>query len=373
MTTRFPIIITLLAATSAAGLAVGAETPANATPEPTFTLNRGENLSTICAGIRQSGVNVSMTDCVSKILFANRQWFDDRFGYVWKDPAAVKLDSAVRLWAGVPYILPAELVAAKPAQAETAPQAAKGPTDAKPIHPGHFDPKGKPPSEFTMEVLRQSSKNLPFADKRDFDEQKKGLVAPMPDLKIMADAGHVVWDMERFQFLNEDREFDSIHPSLRRISVLNNNYGLYEVVCPGRSTRSAAWTSSDISFVRGKTGWIVFDPLVSAETVARVLGRVPEARRPGICPITAVIYSHSHADHWGGVRGLVDEADVRAGKVQIIASRDFMQHTIAENVFAGNAMNRRLFFQYGLLLPASPYGYVGQGLVRAVSAGSHWD
>lgn len=368
MTTRFPIIITLLAATSVAGLAVGAETPANATPPPTFTLNRGENLSTLCASIRQSGVNVSMADCVTKILFANRQWFDDRFGYVWNDPAAVKLDSAVRLWAGIPYVLPAELVAAKPAKTEAAPQASKAPIEIKPIHPGHFDPKGKPPSEFTKEVLRRSSKNLPFADKRDFDEQKKGLIAPMPDLKIKADAGHVAWDMERFQFLNEDREFDSIHPSLRRISVLNNNYGLYEVLS-GKIYQVRGADLSDISFVRGKTGWIVFDPLISAETVRATWELFKKHVGQGL-PVTAVIYSHSHADHWGGVRGLIDEADVRAGKVQIIAPRDFMQHTIAENVYAGNAMNRRLFFQYGLLLPASPYGYVGQGLGQAVSAGA---
>ena len=308
-----------------------------------------------------------MADCVTKILFANRQWFDDRFGYVWKDPASVKLDSAVRLWAGVPYVLPAELVAAKPAQAEAAPQAAKAPAETKPIHPGHFDPKGKPPSEFTKEVLRQSSKGLPFADKRDFEEQQKGLIAPMKDMKIMADAGHVAWDMERFQFLNEDREFDSIHPSLHRISKLNNNYGLYEVV-PG-IYQVRGFDLSDISFVRGKKGWIVFDPMTTTETSRAALKLFQEHVGKGL-PITAVIYSHSHGDHWGGVRGVVDEADVRAGKVEIIAPRDFMQHTISENVYAGNAMNRRLFFQYGLLLPASPYGYVGQGLGQGVPAGA---
>ena len=90
----------------------------------------------------------------------------------------------------------------------------------------------------------------------------------------------------------------------------------------------------------------------------------------GGLPVSAVIYSHTHGDHWGGVRGIVDEADVRSGKVPIIAPVDFMEHTISENVYAGNAMNRRLFYQYGLLLPASPHGYVGQGLGQAVSAGA---
>ena len=87
-------------------------------------------------------------------------------------------------------------------------------------------------------------------------------------------------------------------------------------------------------------------------------------------PVSAVIYSHTHGDHWGGVRGIVDEADVRSGKVPIIAPVDFMDFTVSENVYAGNAMNRRLFYQYGLLLPASPHGYVGQGLGQGVSAGA---
>ena len=93
------------------------------------------------------------------------------------------------------------------------------PARAQQIDPlqGHFHPKGKAPSKFTLEVLRQAKDNLPFADTRDFEEQKKGFIAPMKDLKIMADAGHVAWDMERFQFLDQQDEFDSIHPSLHRI------------------------------------------------------------------------------------------------------------------------------------------------------------
>ena len=137
---------------------------------------------------------------------------------------------------------------------------------------GHFHPKGKAPSPFTLEVLKQARAGLPFGDTRDFDEQKNGLIAPMTEMKIMADAGHVAWDMERFQFLDQQEEFDSIHPSLHRQSRLNNNYGLYEVI-PG-IYQVRGFDLSDITFVRGKTGWIVFDPLVSAET-----GRAP----PGSC------------------------------------------------------------------------------------------
>ena len=232
---------------------------------------------------------------------------------------------------------------------------------------GHFHPKGKAPSKFTLDVLKQAKANLPFADKRDFEEQQRGLIAAMNDLKIIADAGHVAWHMERFQFLNERTEFDSIHPSLLRQSVLNNNYGLYEVI-PG-IYQVRGFDLSDISFVRGKTGWIVFDPLVTAETARAAWKLFQEHVGEGL-PVSAIIYSHTHVDHWGGVRGIVHEADVRSGKIPVIAPIDFMEHTISENVYAGNAMNRRLFYQYGLLLPASPHGYVGQGLGQAVSAGA---
>ena len=243
------------------------------------------------------------------------------------------------------------------------------PARAQQIDPlqGHFHPKGKPPSKFTLEVLKQAKATLPFADKRDFEEQKRGFIAPVPDLKIMADAGHVAWDMERFQFLDTQDEFDSIHASLLRQSKLNNNYGLYEVI-PG-IYQVRGLDLSDISYVRGKTGWIVFDPLVTAEVVRAAWKLFQDHVGEGL-PVSAVIYSHTHGDHWGGVRGIVDEKDVRSGKVPVIAPVDFMEFTISENVYAGNAMNRRLFYQYGLLLPASPYGYVGQGLGQAVSAGA---
>ena len=232
---------------------------------------------------------------------------------------------------------------------------------------GHFHPKGKAPSKFTLDVLRQAKGRLPFADVRDFEEQKKGFIAPMKDLKIMADASHVAWDMERFQFLDQRDEFDSIHPSLHRIARLNNNYGLYEVI-PG-IYQVRGLDLSDITFIRGKTGWIVFDPLVSAETARAAWKLFQEHVGEGL-PISAVIYSHTHGDHWGGVRGIIDEAAVRSGKIPVIAPADFLAQTISENVYAGNAMNRRLFYQYGLLLPASPYGYVTQGLGQAVSAGA---
>lgn len=244
--------------------------------------------------------------------------------------------------------------------------AARAQTPPTPL-PGHFHPKGKAPSEHTKAVLKAAQDGLPFNDTRDFDEQAKGLIAKMPDMVIKADAGHDAWDMASFQFLDQAAEFDSIHPSLHRISKLNNNYGLYEVI-PG-IYQVRGFDLSNISFVRGKTGWIVFDPLVSTETARAAWKLFQEHRGEGL-PITAVIYSHTHGDHWGGVRGIVSEEDVRAGKIEVIAPVDFLAFTVSENVYAGNAMNRRLFYQYGLLLPADPHGYVGQGLGPRISAGA---
>lgn len=246
------------------------------------------------------------------------------------------------------------------------------PASAQSASPGpaplkeHFHPKGKAPSRHTLDILKRARTGLPFDDTRDLDEQKRGLIAPMKDLKIMADAGHAAWDMERFQFLDRQDDFDSIHPSLLRQSRLNNNYGLYEVI-PG-IYQVRGFDLSDITFIRGKTGWIVFDPLVSEEPVRAAWKLFQEHIGQGL-PVSAVVHSHTHGDHWGGVRGIVNEADVRSGKIPVIAPADFMDFTISENVYAGNAMTRRLFFQYGLLLPASPHGYVGQGLGQAVSSG----
>jgi alkyl sulfatase BDS1-like metallo-beta-lactamase superfamily hydrolase len=165
---------------------------------------------------------------------------------------------------------------------------------------GHFHPKGKAPSKFTREILEAAKATLPLDDTRDLDEQKKGFIAPMKDLQIKADAGHVAWDMKRFQFLDERDDFDSIHPSLLRQSKLNNNYGLYEVIPGIYQVRGV--DLSDITFVRGKTGWITFDPLVSAEPVRAAWKLFQEHVGEGL-PVSAVIYSHTHGDHWGGVRG----------------------------------------------------------------------
>lgn len=218
----------------------------------------------------------------------------------------------------------------------------------------------------SVSILNQARESMPFDDTRDFDEQKRGLIAEAESKIIKADAGHNAWDKERYGFLLESDRFDSIHPSLQRSSTLNMNMGLYKVVDGIYQVRG--FDLANITFVRGETGWICFDPLTAAET-ARA-GYELLSKHVEKLPVVAVVYSHSHGDHFGGVRGVVDEADVRAGKVEIIAPRDFMQYAVSENVYAGNAMNRRLFYQYGVLLPASPFGHAGQGLDINVAAGN---
>lgn len=231
----------------------------------------------------------------------------------------------------------------------------------------HFHREGKVSSRFTVELRNGVKRQLPFEDQRDFEENKRGLIAVPPFQKIMADAGNVAWDMQSYSFLLEGKDFDSINPSLQRQAILNMAYGLYEVV-PGRIYQVRGFDLANITFIKGDTGWIVFDPLTAAETARAALKFANE--KLGSRPVVAVIYSHSHIDHFGGVRGVVNEADVQSGKVKIIAPEGFLQEAISENIFAGNAMTRRSRIQYGTLLERSPFGHVDQAIGKNVAAGS---
>ncbi|RLD87051.1 MAG: alkyl/aryl-sulfatase [Bacteroidetes bacterium] len=230
----------------------------------------------------------------------------------------------------------------------------------------HFDPKGKTPSDFTITKWKDLKNKMPFKDERDFDEQKKGFIAEPDYREIMAEAGHVAWSMGKYDYLLEGKDFYSIHPSLQRQAILNMNYGLYEVI-PG-IYQVRGFDLANITFIKGKTGWIVFDPLTAKETAKAALDLINE--KLGERPVVAVVISHSHADHWAGIRGVVDEKDVVSGKIKVIAPTGFMEHAVAENIYAGNAMNRRMFMQYGVLLPADPYGHVDQAIGKGVAAGT---
>ena len=168
----------------------------------------------------------------------------------------------------------------------------------------HFDPKGKLPSKYTVEAQRQQRTILPFDDERDIEEMKRGFIAAPDYRRIMADDGHVAWDMGKYDFLlDPGRRFDSIHPSLQRQAFLNMNYGLYKVMDGVYQVRG--FDLANITFIEGRTGWIVFDPLTAKETARAALEFINE--KVGARPVVAVVYSHSHADHFGGVRGVVEE------------------------------------------------------------------
>ena len=231
----------------------------------------------------------------------------------------------------------------------------------------HFHEHGKAPSTATIAARIGARDRLPFEDERDFEEARRGFIAAPPYRQIMAAAGHVAWDMGNYDFLLSGQDFDSIHPSLQRQAILNMEYGLYEVV-PGHIYQVRGFDLANISFIRSDTGWIVFDPLTASETAAAALALVNEHLGPR--PVVAVVYSHSHGDHFAGAHGVVDVEDVRSGKVPVIAPVGFLEHAVAENVYAGNAMNRRMFYQYGSLLDRSPFGHVDQAIGKAVAAGS---
>lgn len=213
----------------------------------------------------------------------------------------------------------------------------------------------------------QSNNPYLLATKKDFENAQKGLIAKQDVVTIKNDKGDVVWDLEQYkQYITLNNPApDSVNPSLWRNAQLNMINGLFEVTDGIYQVRG--YDLSNITFIKGNTGWIVFDPLISQETAKAALDFVNE--KLGKRPVVAVVYSHSHIDHFGGVRGIVDEKDVKAGKVKIIASHGFTEHAVSENVIAGNAMGRRAIFMYGALLPRNEFGGVNGGLGQTTSTG----
>ncbi|ELM6621782.1 MBL fold metallo-hydrolase [Vibrio fluvialis] len=225
----------------------------------------------------------------------------------------------------------------------------------------------KPATQATIDANNAVKQSLPFSDKKDFENAQKGLIAKQDVVTIKNDKGDVVWDLEQYkQYITLNNPApDSVNPSLWRNAQLNMINGLFEVTDGIYQVRG--YDLSNITFIKGNTGWIVFDPLISQETAKAALDFVNE--KLGKRPVVAVVYSHSHIDHFGGVRGIVDEKDVKAGKVKIIASHGFTEHAVSENVIAGNAMGRRAIFMYGALLPRNEFGGVNGGLGQTTSTG----
>ena len=223
-------------------------------------------------------------------------------------------------------------------------------------------------TETTRAANAELLNSLPFADRRDFEEAKRGFIAPLPDEGVIKnEQGRPVWDMTRFSFIKEGTVApDTVNPSLWRQSQLTIQGGLYKVVDGLYQVRNA--DLSNLTIYEGEDGIIVADPLISVETARAALDLYYQHRPRK--PVVAVIHSHSHVDHFGGVRGVVDEQDVRAGKVKIVAPVGFLEAAVAENVMAGNVMSRRATYMYGNLLPPDPKGQVGAGLGMTTSSGT---
>jgi alkyl sulfatase BDS1-like metallo-beta-lactamase superfamily hydrolase len=222
----------------------------------------------------------------------------------------------------------------------------------------------KPPTAVIESAHREQLTSLPFTDTRDFDDANRGFLADQQPCVIKAADGRVVWDNDAYSFLCAEPP-TSVHPSLWRQSQLCAKQGLYEVVEGIYQVRG--FDLSNISFIEGDTGIIVIDPLVSTETAAAALALYRAHR--GDRPVSAVIYTHSHVDHFGGVLGVTTQADVDAGKVAVIAPEHFIEHAVQENVYAGTAMGRRAGYMYGGVLARGPQGQVGCGLGQVASAG----
>ncbi|MDM2873230.1 alkyl sulfatase dimerization domain-containing protein [Citrobacter sp. Cpo069] len=208
---------------------------------------------------------------------------------------------------------------------------------------------------------------LPFTDKTDFMNAHKGFIAPLPSELIKGKKGNVVWDPQQYAFIKEgEKAPDTVNPSLWRQSQLINIGGLFQVTDGVYQIRNL--DLSNMTIMEGKEGITVIDPLVSAETAK--VGMDLYYKNRGKRPVVAVIYTHSHVDHYGGVRGVIDEADVKSGKVKVYAPAGFMKEAVSENIMAGNAMSRRASYMYGNLLKPDAKGQVGAGLGTTTSAGT---
>ncbi|MBL4871467.1 MAG: MBL fold metallo-hydrolase [Robiginitomaculum sp.] len=205
---------------------------------------------------------------------------------------------------------------------------------------------------------------LDMDDNTDFENAERGFIATFEETVVRTDEGGFVYDFGAYEFLKNPAP-DTANPSLWRQSQLASKHGLFKVMDGIYQVRG--YDVSNITFIRGKTGWIVVDPLISKEVAAKAKELVD--RELGVLPVTGVIFTHSHLDHYGGVRGLISETDVANG-VEIIAPDGFVRETVSENILAGNAMGRRASYMFGSLLPKQADGQIGVGLGQTISSGT---
>ncbi|KAA8885315.1 MBL fold metallo-hydrolase [Nocardia colli] len=221
------------------------------------------------------------------------------------------------------------------------------------------------PSDFIVAEQQRSAAALPFADTADLADAERGFIAALEPGVVTAADGTVVWDNDSYDFLRESCPA-SVNPSLWRQAGLVTKQGLFEVTEGIYQIRGL--DLSNMTLVEGKTGVLVIDPLISAETAAAGLALYRAHR--GDRPVIGLIYTHSHVDHFGGAMGVTTTEDVAAGRCPVIAPAGFLEHAVAENVYAGTAMSRRAGYMYGAVLPRGPLGAVGAGLGQTTSVGT---
>ena len=226
-------------------------------------------------------------------------------------------------------------------------------------------PSPNPATTHTAAEHQRCTAHLDFADRSDFERVTRGRLAALEPPTVNGSGPRPVWDLKPFEFL-ADYCPPTVNPSLWRQAQLNAHHGLFEVT-PG-IYQVRGYDISNITFVRSDNGWIVIDPLTVAETAAAARQLVDA--HFGVRPITAIIYTHSHLDHFGGVRGIVTEAEVADGKIQIVAPYGFLEAAVSENVIAGPAMRRRATYMYGLLLPNGVDTHVDCGLGKGMPFGT---
>lgn len=207
---------------------------------------------------------------------------------------------------------------------------------------------------------------LPFSDRADFEDAKRGFIATLPDGVIAGPAGKPAWDTKPYAFLQKGEVPATVNPSLWRQAQLNAINGLFKVT--ERVYQVRGLDLANLTIIEGDSGLILIDPLLSNET-ARAALDLYLSNRPAR-PVLAVIYSHSHADHFGGGKGVMSEADAASGKIKVIAPDGFMEHAVAENVIAGNAMGRRAQYQFGSALPVGDRAQIDTGLGKALAKGT---
>jgi alkyl sulfatase BDS1-like metallo-beta-lactamase superfamily hydrolase len=207
---------------------------------------------------------------------------------------------------------------------------------------------------------------LPFNDRADFDDANRGFIATVPDGTIPGPGGKPAWDNNQYGFLKNEQAPPTVNPSLWRQAQLNAINGLFKVT--DRVYQVRGLDISNMTIIEGDTGLILIDPVLTNETAKAAL-ELYLKNRP-VEPVVAVIYTHSHADHFGGGKGVITEEDAKSGKVKVIAPDRFMDYAVAENIIAGNAMGRRAQYQFGSALPVGERGQIDTGLGKALARGT---